>query len=267
MLPGDSVIDQIHRASDFGFDGIALPGRFKSRWEAPLRERFKDSPLPIVAISLGFEGSLLSPSAEERLKCRDSLLKMFDICAEFGATIFNMPPGLIQDNPKRIRDRGEFKSVTERLDSLLLEQLPAIGDEAHKRGVDLLIEPVNQYESEYLNSIEAAAGLCRKIDHLAIGFTSDFFHMQLQELHMEKAIHRAGTPTGAGYLPLRHVHVAENTRVEPGPGSLNFQPGFHALKEIGYQGWVELECRRLSGPATEVLPKSVEYLRNAWDRA
>jgi sugar phosphate isomerase/epimerase len=195
------------------------------------------------------------------------LLNLFDLCAELGVRIFNMPPCLIQDNPGRITAPGESNSVRERLDMLLLEQLPAIGDEAHKRGVDLLIEPVNQYESDYLNSIEHAGRLCRKMNHPAIGLTADFFHMQIEELHMDEAIHRASAPSTSGYVPLRHVHVAENTRVEPGPGSLDFRPGFGALKDIGYPGWIELECRRLSGPATEVLPKSVDYLRNAWNRA
>ena len=35
---------------------------------------------------------------------------------------------------------------------------------------------------------------------------------------------------------------------------------FKALRKIGYQGWMALECG-LSGPADEVLPRSVEYLR------
>lgn len=265
VLPGEHVADQLHAAQRFGFGGITLPGRFTDRWLPRLRECFRDSPLPMVAISLGFKGSLLSPVETERQTCRDSLLRMFDLCAEFGAERFNLPPCLIQDNPVRIRDAAGFSSVRERLDSLLLEQLPSLGAAARQRGVDLLIEPVNHYESDYLNSIEHAADLCRNLDHPAIGFTADFFHMQLEELHMDNAIRHTGAVAGGGTL--RHVHVAENTRVEPGPGSLNLQPGFRALKEIGYRGWIEVECRRLSGTATEVLPKSVDYLTNAWKNA
>jgi len=219
----------------------------------------------MVAISLGFEGSLLSPNARERQKCRDSLAGMFDLCAEFEAKLFNLPPCLIQDNPVRIHDAAGFSSVRERLDSLLLDQLPAVGDQAEQRGLELLIEPVNRYESDYLNSIEHAADLCRNLHHPAIGFTADFFHMQLEELHMGDAIRRTGT--AGNHVKLRHVHVAENTRVEPGPGSLDLKPGFCALKEIGYAGWIEVECRRLSGPATEVLPKSIDYLTNTWRTA
>ncbi len=267
VLPGETVMNQLNAAHRFGFEGVTLPGRFTERWLKPLRECFEDSPLPMAALSLGFRKSLLCADPPDRQTCRDDLLTLFDLCAEFGVKIFNLPPCLIQDNPERIHDTGRFGSIRERLDALLLEQLPTLGDEAGQRGVELLIEPVNQYESHYLNSVEHAAELCRQLDHPAVGFTADFFHMQLEELHTADAIRAAGAPTRTGHFPLRHVHVAENTRVEPGPGSMDFQPGFRALKEIGYHGWIEVECRKLSGLAAEVLPKSVDRLASAWTNA
>ena len=257
MLPGERVDGQIEAAQRFGFDGIALPGRFLERWIQPLRDCFQDSPLPMVSLSLGFKHSLISPHDSERRECQDSLMRLLDICAEFKVRHLNMPPCLIQDNPERIRDKGRYASIEARLDDLLLKQLPALGNAAEERNVQLLIEPVNQYESEYLNSIVHAARLCGKLNHPAIGCTADFFHMQLEELHADAAIHQA-------LSWIRHVHVAENTRVEPGPGSLDFTPGFRELKQNDYRGWMEVECRRLSGPAGEVLPKSVEYLSSLW---
>ena len=64
-----------------------------------------------------------------------------------------------------------------------------------------------------------------------------------------------------------HVHVASNTRAEPGTGPFDFKPGFRALKAAGYAGWLEVECRKLSGPPDEVLPKSADYLRQTWHTA
>lgn len=261
ILPGDTVMDQVSSAREFGFDGITLPGRFMNRWLKPLRECVRDSPLPMVAISLGFKRSLLSPNESERQECRDSLMRLFDLCAELGASIVNVPPCLIQDNPDRVRDPGHFPSLDARLDDQLMKQLPALGDAARQRNVMLLIEPVNKYESEHLNSIEHAARLCRELDHPAVGFTADFFHMQIEELNPPGALLRVGPKH------LRHVHIAENTRVEPGPGSLDFLAGFQALKAIGYAGWIELECRALSGAAAEVLPRSVDFIRTTWRKA
>ena len=64
-----------------------------------------------------------------------------------------------------------------------------------------------------------------------------------------------------------HVHVAENTRVEPGPGSMDYGPGFRELHLSGYVGLIEVECRYLSGIADEVLPSSADYLRRAWNQS
>ncbi len=259
VLPGETVVEQITNASRFGFDAIALPGRFKERWETPLRECLRDLALPLASISLGFERSLLSPSEVDRSRCRESLIRLFDLCAELQVLRFNMPPCLNQDNPERLTDAGNHPSLAARLDALLLEELPAMADAAEERGVTLLLEPVNKYESDHLHSIEHAARITREISHSHLACTADFFHMQLEELDTPKALARSIDQIG-------HVHLAENTRVEPGPGSMDFS-GFGELKKVDYRGILEVECRWLSGAAHEVLPQSVDFVRRQWSAA
>ncbi|MFT6617983.1 MAG: sugar phosphate isomerase/epimerase [Limisphaerales bacterium] len=248
VLPGASVGEQIANARSYGFDAIALPGRFKDRWEGPLKECFADLPLPLASISLGFERSLLSPDESAREHCRNSLRRLFDLCAELRVPRFNMPPCLIQDNPEQ---------VTQDADRWLLDQLPHLAEAAKDRGVTLLLEPVNKYESDHLHSVEHAARLTREIGHSHLKCTADFFHMQLEELDTPTALKNAGTEVS-------HIHVAENTRVEPGPGSLDFKPGFAILKKNGYAGIIEVECRFLSGDPTTVLPAAIRHLKQSW---
>ena len=255
VLPGGTVAEKVRAAKNFGFSGIALPGRFMTSWLDGLRDGFRDLELPVASLSLGFVESLVSPSETKRGRCRDSLLELLDLCAEFEIGRFNLPPCLVMDNDERFP-----KDAVQEQDDLLLAQLPKLGDEAAARGVLLLIEPVNQYESDYLNLIEHAARLVGKMAHPNIAVTADFFHMQMEELQPADALLRAGKT-------VKHVHVAENTRVEPGPGSLDFAPGFAALKTVGYDGVIEIECRWLSGPAETVLPTSVSYLRELWEMA
>lgn len=255
VLPGDSVAGRVELAARCGFDGIAFPGRFRERFGPETLAQLPDLALPVRTVSLGFEGSLCSPLETQRELCRKSLVNLFDFTAELGAGSVNMPPVLIPDN----RDRYSAEEVKVQ-DQLLAEQLPALGDEAARRGIELLIEPVNRFETDYLTSIEHAAEICETVNHPAIGLTPDFYHMQLEELDSVAAFKAAGKW-------IRHIHVAENTRVEPGPGQLNFRPGFQALKEMNYKGLIEVECRTLSGPAEEVLPKSSAYLRKEWEEA
>lgn len=260
VLPGGRVLDKLNNAAKFGFDAVSLPGRFLNDYLDELRKCLSDSPLPFVSMSLGFSGSLLSPHKKIRRQCRDSFLRLFDICSGLKVACVNVPPVLIEDNPDRITDPGPYPSVEQAQDALLIEQLPALGDRAQERGLMFLLEPVNRYESEYLNTVPHAAKLCETLNHDHIGLTCDFFHMQIEELNIPQSLSRAGRW-------IKHVHVAENTRVEPGPGSLNFTPGFQTLKEMGYSGYIELECRRLSGPPERVLPKSIQYLRRLWKQA
>lgn len=260
VLPGATSLEKILNAHSFGFEGIALPGRTRKDWLKDLLACAHELPLPLVSLSLGFEGSLLSPRPKLRQQCRDSLTRLLDVCAELKVGILNMPPVLIRDNPERVAHRGRFPTTTHRQDAMLLEQLPPLGDEAASRDVLILLEPVNRYESDYLHSVEHAARLCHELRHPSLGITADFFHMQIEELHSAGALSIAAPW-------IRHIHVAENTRVEPGPGSLDFSPGFTALNRSGYRGWIEVECRALSGPAEHVLPRSIKYLRNTWNAA
>lgn len=262
VLPGNTVGQQFSNARDFGFDAVSLPGRYLPSYREQLESGLPDIALPIAYVSLGFRGSLVSPSAAARAECRDSLVELFDLCARLGAHGLNMPPVLIQDNENRYRGE-DFESAKEAArvqDQILLGELPWVAEEAARRGVVLLLEPVNRYESEYMNSVVHAARICREIGHESLGVTCDFFHMQLEELAADAAVESAGKW-------IKHVHVAENTRVEPGPGSLDFGPGFGALKRIGYDGTIEVECRSLSGPAREVLPRSVRYIRDLWSKS
>ncbi len=247
-------------ARRYGFAGIGLPGRYLGRYLAELEGVLSDLPVPLVSLSLGFSGSLLHPAAGKRRRCRDSLRRLMDVCVRLGVGLLNVPPVLFQDNPVRIADAGGFASVAARQDALLLEQLGEMGDEAKARGMVFLLEPVNRFESAYLNCVGHGARLCALVEHEAVGMTVDAYHMQLEELCYERAILEAG-----GHV--RHVHVAENTRVEPGVGLLDLTAVFRGLKGIGYGGWIEVECRRLSGPGEEALPRSVRYLRETWARA
>ncbi len=252
VLPGNTVPEKVALAAECGFDGIAFPGRFRDRFGDETISVVNDLPIPVQTVSLGFEGSLCSPDSMLRQRCRESLEELFDFAQAIGARSINMPPVLIEDNPERYPT-----DAIQQQDDLLISQLPELGDRAGERGLDLLIEPVNRKETDYLHSVVHAAKVCEQVNHPRIGLTPDFFHMQFEEDDMAEALREA--------MPwVRHIHTAEHNRVEPGPGELDFRPGFAVLKQAGYAGLIEVECRNLSGPAEKVLPLSAKYLRREW---
>ena len=131
------------------------------------------------------------------------------------------------------------------LDKILLEILPAIGDHAKKAGSRVLLEPLNKGETFYLNRIEQAAAICRKVNHPGICLMGDFYHMSKEEKSDAEAF-----ITGAPWL--HHVHLASRVRWLPGQDKLqepdkperSFVDGFRALNQIGYQDY----CPPTSAP-------------------
>ncbi len=257
ILPGRTLLQRFGNARRFGFDGVGLPGRLLDSFREELDSCLGALPLPPASLSLGFEGSLLHPRPEARELCRRSLLGLMDLCARWGIGLLNVPPLLLEDNPERIADPGDHASLEERLDALLLERLGDLGTEAGKRGVLFLLEPVNRGETRYLRTLAHGARLCRRAGHPSLKLTLDSYHCRIEEACLGSSI--------AGAAPhIGHVHLADSGREEPGQGSFDFRSLFASLKEQGYDGWLEVECRTLTGPPGEVLPASADYVRRCW---
>lgn len=260
IIPANSVQARLEKAKAYGFDAIAFPGRFQDRFLAEALSLGPERALPIHSVSLGFEGALTASDPERRQACQLSLMKMLTVTANLGGSYFNMPPELLQDNPPSSLTHLNHEQAQAQKDTWLKESIGKVLEHAQTLGIKLLLEPVNRYETDYLIQTAHVVKLCERINHSALGCTLDFYHMQLEELRPELAIRSAQK-----FLQL--IHVADNTRVEPGPGTLNFLPGFKALKAIGYNGVIEVECRSLSGDADVVLPRSLAYLKQLWAEA
>ncbi len=87
----------------------------------------------------------------------------------------------------------------------------------------------------------------------AVGLISDFFHMHSEETSTPEALRAAGRH-------VRHLHLADNMRLEPGTGDIDFTGAFKALKEMEFTGCTAYECG-ISGPDREAsLIRSLEYV-------
>lgn len=255
VIPGEGVLRRFENARRYGFDAVELPGRYFQEYLDELLSRENDLALPVSSISLGFRGSLVSSDPERRRACFEDTKRLLGLCKRLGATGLVMPPVLHMDHHPRCE--GPNQEAAE--DVFLLDQLPELASCAADHGVFLLLEAVNPNETDYMFTVEKAVSICEQVDHPGLGVIVDFFHMQWEDEDAATLIHRAGSF-------LKHVHVAEDSRVEPGPGALDFRPGFSALRTIGYQGYIVIECRTLSGQADEVLPSSADYLRRMIDQ-
>ena len=100
--------------------------------------------------------------------------------------------------------------------------------------IKLGIEPLNRYETDFINTVDEGLHLCSLINHSNVGLLLDVYHMNIEEKNIISSIKRAKNK-------LFHFHVAENDRGIPGSGTLDFDSIFETLKEINYSGNVTLE--------------------------
>ena len=83
---------------------------------------------------------------------------------------------------------------------------------------------------------------------------ADTYHMSIEEADCAASITRAGDR-------IRHVQLGDSNRLEPGAGHYDWPATLRALEQIGYDGWLAMECG-LSGPTGDVLPRVAKVLRS-----
>ena len=118
----------------------------------------------------------------------------------------------------------------------------ALAERAAANGMILSLEPLNRFETYYLNTMEQARAYVDRVGHPAFKIMYDTFHANVEERRPKEAIRLIGPDIGV-------FHVSENDRGIPGRGHIDFASMFTVLKEIGYDGWLTLEAFGAGLPA------------------
>jgi D-psicose/D-tagatose/L-ribulose 3-epimerase len=119
--------------------------------------------------------------------------------------------------------------------SLAVETLKPVADYAGQRGVQLAIEPLNRFETDFINTVEQGLDLVGRVGASNVGLLVDTFHMNIEEKDIPAAIRKAGSK-------VFHFHSCENDRGTPGTGHVEWKEVASALREINYQGPVVIEA-------------------------
>jgi D-psicose/D-tagatose/L-ribulose 3-epimerase len=212
-----------------GFDGIEVsmfhPADFALK---DIREGLKQNNLECTICSVIPKGlSVISDDAAVRQKTRTHLQDCVKATAEVGAKIIAgplySPVGYL---PGRRRTQDEWKWAVECYQSL--------GPVLARHDVIAAIEPLNRFETYFLNTAADAVALCDQINHPNVGILFDTFHANIEEKNIGQAYR-----TVARHL--KHVHTCENDRGIPGSGHVEWNEVFQALRDMRYDGWLTIE--------------------------
>ncbi|HWQ56558.1 MAG TPA: sugar phosphate isomerase/epimerase family protein [Bryobacteraceae bacterium] len=226
---GPSDLPLLPPIKQHGFDGVEV-GIFAAPTfpAAAIRKGVEASGLECTCCSVLPEGLHAGSSDPEiRRKTVQHLSACVQAVAEAGSKIIAgplySPVGYL---PGRRRTTDEWRWA--------VESFQALGPVGTECGVTLCLEPLNRFETYFLNTASDAAAFCDAVNHPNIGILFDTFHANIEERDIAQ-----GFRTVAKHL--KHVHTCENDRGAPGSGHVEWDAVFAALRDVGYDGWLTIE--------------------------
>lgn len=153
--------------------------------------------------------------------------------------------------------------------ALVVKNLKVLAKYAESKGVQICIEPLNRFETDFLNTCDQALKLVKAVGSKAVKIHLDTFHMNIEEKNQAVAIKKAGKLLG-------HFHACGSDRGTPGNDHIDWKPIVAALKSVGYKGDVVIESfttdvkviaraaaiwRRIEPTTNEIAVNGIKFLK------
>ena len=237
-------------ASQFGFEGIEIhlrdPHAVNGEEIIELSQRYS---MPVTTLGTGMAAGMdgltftdanpeIRQQAVQRVKAHIQLASRLGSAVTIGS--LNGKLGSKADEADQIRKHHM---------ACLEECCRAAADE----DVSILLEPLNRYECDWLNTTDNALSLIERLGSANLKYLADTFHMNIEEVDLGASIRRAGNRLG-------YVHLVDSNRCGPGHGHIDFHKVLKALIDVEYDGFLSFEC--LPQPDVDsALRNSIDYVK------
>jgi sugar phosphate isomerase/epimerase len=229
-FPGRSVLKEIHRIADDGFDFIDLTLEPPAAWLPNGKEvgsLISDLGLQAVGHT-AWHLPIASPFPEMRKLARDLYRRGLDVFADAGVDLVNIHPDqrVPLHSPDKVREMNA----------------QAIGDlatDAAQRGITLMVENLDRAFS----GVEDLKAILDAVPEVG-------FHLDIGHANLRRGLHepnRTAELLDAFGDRLSHVHVSDNRgggedlHLPLGAGTIDWKSHIRMLRESGYDGTVTLE--------------------------
>ena len=243
------IEESIRKAARLGYDGIELALMDKDQVNVERVARLIQGhglAIPVVSTGQVFAGHKLwftDPDAARRRRAVEIFKGLVDVAAEFRAMV----------NMGRVRGFIAEGETTEIAESRFAEAVREIAAYARPKGVDLILEPVNRYEINFINSVDEGAALVERLGIPGLKLMPDVFHMNIEDASIEGNLQK--------YIAhIAYVHFADSNRLAPGWGHLDFGSIVGALSGVGFAGWTSVEILPKPDPDSAAR-QAIQYLR------
>jgi sugar phosphate isomerase/epimerase len=227
----DDLEAACQKAKALGFDGIEIfPPSAEALHELPVRALLQEHGLALAAVGTGAGWvkqrlHLCLPDAAARTQARTFIRSIIDAAGTLQA------PAIIGSMQGRHGDGVDLQTAV----GYLLDAVEELGEHARQYQVPLLLEPLNRYETNLLNTMADGMQLLRRLSTPNVKLLADLFHMNIEEAQIEAGLRLGGPHIG-------HLHFVDSNRRAAGMGHLDYAPIVRTLHEIGYRSFASVEA-------------------------
>ena len=197
--------------------------------------------------------SITSADRAVRERTIDVMRHLIELCAELGGNY------LVHGSPaqRRVTSERDPQEAAARGEAAWA----AIAGDAEKAGVVYCIEPLAAPDADFVNTLEEAAAIVRRIANPALRTMIDTSAAGVMEKVPVAELVRRWLPTGL----VAHVQFNDRNRRGPGEGEDRFAPVVRALRETGYTGWIAMEPFQYKpdGPASAA--RAIGYVQGVME--
>ncbi len=215
----------------WGFDTVEIPIEDPSHIDpAKVRAAAEKAGLAIgsVCAAMG-PGRDFRGTAEEQKTAMEYCRALIDQAVELGCPSLIGPVYSVVGKADAVPPPQQKKEW-----ALVVKNLRVLARYAESRGITICVEPLNRFETDFLNTCDQGLKLLRDVGSPALKLHLDTFHMNIEEKDLGAAIRKAGKNLG-------HFHACGSDRGTPGGDHTDWPSIAKALAAIRYRGDVVIE--------------------------
>jgi len=253
----ENLEENIIKTKEIGFNGIELAIKNTEELDINLLLNLVEkNDLRVATIGTGQiyvdDGlSLSDPDYEIRKETVNRIKKIIDIAKNFNTSVII---GCIRG---KIKNDSEFPEEYEIAKKRILECLIDCMEYSQEHNTEFLLEPLNRYETNILNSVKDAVSFIEKhhkeLDVDRIGVLADTFHMNIEDRNIHESLNE-------NIESIKHIHFADSNRLPPGYGHINFSNIMNVLEDKDYNNYISFEM--LPYPSPDIAAKKgLSYIK------
>ncbi|MGR3810930.1 sugar phosphate isomerase/epimerase family protein [Jiulongibacter sp. NS-SX5] len=226
-MRAETIEDTVNRIARMGYDSIEIQGSPELYDTKKVKKLLDDAGISCWgSVTLMLEQrNLLAKDKKQRADSVQYVKDIVTMVKELDGKMVSVVPGTVGKIIPDGRPEEEWQWA--------IEGMQEIYEYSESCGILLGIEPINRFETYFINRGDQALALAEATGENC-GVCLDAFHMNIEEADPLEAIRRAkGRLVG--------FHVADNNRMAPGMGTIDWPAIISTLQEIGYDDVLSVE--------------------------